>query len=768
MKQSLTTHISGYPRIGAKRELKKALEQFWAGRITAAELDREGKGLRQRHWIEQQRLNFVATNDFSFYDGMLDLACMLGAVPSRFGVVGEEVSLDQYFRMARGRGAANGNRPDVAPLELTKWFDTNYHYLVPELDADQLFRRTNRKAVAEVKEAIACGHRPKPVLIGPVTFLALSKTRDGSDPLLLLPKLLPVYRELLGELFEAGAEWVEISEPVVVQRKDGEVLTGVAESLAYFKEVKGPKLLLAVPFGKLGGALNELLGMEFDGLHVDAVRGSSDLPWLFTHFPNDKVLSLGLIDGRGIWRADLLDHRVTISTFLEKWGPARLWVGTSCSLLHVPHSLQEEDELDTDLKSWLSFAKEKLEEVDLLSKSELSPNHEAALMAARDNRLQHLGVRIPELRREVAALDAQSALRASDIEERLKLQRAALGLPLLPTTTIGSFPQTDEIRKLRARRRKGVTDEAGYEQGLEAAMRDVIRCQEELGIDVLVHGEFERTDMVEYFGEKLDGVAITRNGWVQSYGSRCVKPPIIWGDVTRPKTMTVDWTVKAQTLTSRHVKGMLTGPVTILQWSFVRDDLSRREVALQLALALRKEVGELEQAGTKVIQVDEPGLREGFPLELGDREAYLEWAVYAFRVATSGVADVTQIHTHMCYAEFEDVAEAIAALDVDVISLEASRSKMEALDSVRTGGLRSEVGPGVWDIHSPRVPSQEEIENLLERALQVVPAERLWVNPDCGLKTRGWQETRESLKNLVSAAAALRERAGRQVAELVC
>lgn len=760
MNVNLTTHVGGYPRIGRKRELKQALEAFWGGRLDAASLDETARSLRLRHWQEQKDagLDFVAVNDFSLYDNVLDLACVFGVVPERFGRADEPLTLDRYFRLARGRARKDG-RPDVAPLELTKWFDTNYHYLVPELAEDQEFRFAWDKPVRELREAIEAGHRAKVVLIGPVTFLALSKTPEG-DPLDFLGKLLPAYRTLLEALANAGAEWVEIAEPILASRKDGRILEALQQAWNEqdgIASVKGLKFFLSVAYGPIGSALETVAALPVDGLHVDATRGQGDLPWLLKNWPVDRVLSLGVVDGRSIWRTNPETWRAVVTTFREQRPQENLWLGGSCSLLHLPHDLGEETTLDPALRSWLSFAKEKLAELVIVAAGETPVDALAAARAAITSRKQHPGVHNTALRNTVAALDDKATRRDTPVAERVTLQRERLGLPLFPTTTIGSFPQTAEIRALRARRRKGIDDETAYQSGLDAALREVIRNQEKLGLDVLVHGEFERTDMVEFFGEKLEGVAVTANGWVQSYGSRCVKPPVIWGEVTRPEPMTAEVAKRAQALTDKPMKGMLTGPITILQWSFVRDDLSRSAVAAQLALAVRAEVADLEAAGIRVIQVDEPGLREGFPLDESDQATYLDWAVRAFRIATSGVRDETQIHTHMCYAEFTDVAGAIAALDADVITLEASRSKMKALGAVIEGGILSEVGPGVWDIHSPRVPEVAEISDLLVRALKVIPADRLWVNPDCGLKTRGWEETKASLQNLVAAAKALRE-----------
>ncbi|WP_193210507.1 5-methyltetrahydropteroyltriglutamate--homocysteine S-methyltransferase [Luteolibacter marinus] len=756
MNASLTTHLSGYPRIGAKRELKRALEDFWHGRLDAAGLDRISKDLRLRHWQEQADagLTFVAVNDFSHYDGMLDLACCLGAIPARFGPAASPLTLERYFRMARGR-SRDGGAPDVAPLELTKWFDTNYHYLVPELGAGQTFQFSWDKAARETREAVAAGFRPKPVVIGPATFLALSKT-DSGDPLSLISHLVPAYRDLLQSLADAGAEWVEISEPILACRRDEALLSALEIAWQGIRPASPLKLLLAIPFGRPGEALARICSLGADGLHVDVTRASADLPWLHANYPQDRVLSLGIVDGRGIWRCDLEALRSLVATFRKARGDRQLWLGSSCSLQHVPHTLEAETSLDPALRSWLSFAREKAGELSAIAREQPDHDANAAARAALTGRRSHRGVKNLEIRKAVASLDESSQRRGKPLADRLTLQREHLGLPLFPTTTIGSFPQTAEIRRLRARHRAGEITGPVYEAGLNSAMREAIRLQEEVGLDVLVHGEFERTDMVEHFGQMLDGIAVTANGWVQSYGSRCVKPPVIWGDVARPAPMTVEVSAAAQSLTSRPVKGMLTGPITILQWSFVRDDLPRALVALQLAHAIRAEVRDLEAAGLRIIQVDEPGLREGLPLEPGQRREYLDSAVQAFRVATSGVRDETQVHTHMCYAEFDDVAEAIAALDVDVISLEASRSRMEALGAVASGGIGAEVGPGVWDIHSPRVPTTGEIRGLLDRAVAAVGAERLWVNPDCGLKTRGWVETLSSLRNLVAAAQDLR------------
>ena len=756
MNASLTTHIAGYPRIGEKRELKQALEAFWQGRLDAASLDRTARELRLRHWQDQADagLPFVAVNDFSLYDGMLDLACTLGAIPERFGPAASPVTLERYFRMARGR-SREGGAPDVVPLELTKWFDTNYHYLVPELSPGQAFHLSWDKAVSETREAVEAGFRPKPVIIGPVTFLALSKM-EGGDPLSLLDAVVPAFRDLLQELAAAGAEWVEISEPILACRRDEAVLSALETAWDTLRPSAPLKLLLSIPFGSLGESMPRVCALKTDGLHIDATRAAADLPWLHAHYPQGRVLSLGVIDGRNIWRADIEVLRALVSSFRGKRDGNNLWLGTSCSLQHVPHSLAAESGLDPDLRSWLSFAKEKLGELAAVAANEPSPDLSAAARSALAKRRAHPGVKIREVRESVAALDESSATRDIPLEERLPLQRKTLGLPLFPTTTIGSFPQTAEIRRLRARHRKGELGDSVYEAALDTATREAIRLQEDLDLDVLVHGEFERTDMVEFFGEKLEGIAVTANGWVQSYGSRCVKPPVIWGDIVRPEPMTVAFSARAQALTDRPVKGMLTGPITILQWSFVRDDLPRSLVALQLALAIRREVADLEAAGLRIIQVDEPGLREGLPLDPAARQSYLVAGVRAFRVAVSGVRSETQLHTHMCYADFDDVVESIAALEADVISLEASRSRMEALSAIVSGKIGSEVGPGVWDIHSPRVPSTEEMVELLQLASGVLPAERLWVNPDCGLKTRGWPETKASLANMVAAAKQLR------------
>ncbi|MBB5352724.1 5-methyltetrahydropteroyltriglutamate--homocysteine methyltransferase [Haloferula luteola] len=745
---NLTTHVSGYPRIGEDRELKKALEAFWRGQHGAAELDRVATELRHRHWQEQAELDFVAVNDFSLYDSMLDLACVLGVVPERFGPSGVPLTLERYFRMARGRSRVGG-APDVPALEMTKWFDTNYHYLVPELEKDTEFQRGWDKPIRETREAIAAGFRAKPVMVGPLTFLALSKRRDGGDPLEALGRLLPVYRELLRDLRRAGAEWVEVSEPILAERQDG-VLLGALKTCWSEALTDGPKILLAVPFGGLGPARSILATSAVDGVHVDVTRAGAEVDALRKEWPRHKVLSLGVIDGRQIWRADLDALRNRVAGFRDRGN--HLWIGSSCSLLHVPHSVDREKTLDPELRSWMAFAREKVAEIGAVAAAERPVDACTAAAEAARRRRQHAGVEDSGLRTELANLSAESFSRSEPVERRRALQSEALGLPLFPTTTIGSFPQTDDIRTLRSRYRRGLFGDAAYEAGLDVATAEAIRIQEDLGLDVLVHGEFERTDMVEFFGELLEGMVVTAQGWVQSYGSRCVKPPVIWGDIFRSQAMTVDRLRRAQAKTSKPLKGMLTGPVTILQWSFVRDDLSRSQVALQLAWAIRAEVVDLERAGLKIIQVDEPGLREGLPLAPKERRAYLDGAVRAFRLATSGVAGTTQIHTHMCYAEFEDVAAEIAALDADVITLEAARSGSSGWGGLVEAGLGSAVGPGVWDIHSPRVPSVEEMAEALRQGLKVLPAERLWVNPDCGLKTRGWEETRAALAHLVEAA----------------
>lgn len=755
-----TVHNLGFPRIGAQRELKQAVEAYWREEIDQSRLEEVSRELRARHWTLQAEagVDLLPVGDFSLYDHVLDTSCLFGVIPPRFAVEPDAVDLTTYFRMARGR-APGGE--DAIACELTKWFDTNYHYLVPEFSAEQRFHLNAEGLLAQVAEAQALGYRPKPVLLGPLSFLALGKCSETDfDKLELLDRLLPLYGQLLERLQQQGVEWVQLDEPILVTELDRHWLQAFEH--AYNRlQIPGLKRLLATYFDGLGENLSLAASLPVDGLHIDVIRDAEQLTAVVDRLAAYKVLSLGVLDGRNIWRADLAALLDQLEPLAGRLGE-RLWLAPSCSLLHVPVDVSAETELDSALQNGLAFAVQKLEELQLLRlalkkgrgaiEKELAANQDA--LAA----LQGLRRQNPELRNQLQQLDASSSQRRSPYPERAVQQRALNALPLLPTTTIGSFPQTDAIRATRAAHRRGEVSAASYRQRIQEVIAEVIEEQEQLGLDVLVHGEAERNDMVEYFGEKLGGFAFTQQGWVQSYGSRCVKPPVIYCDVSRPEPMTVEWSRYAQSLTDKPVKGMLTGPVTLLQWSFVRDDQPRHETCRQLALALREEVADLEQAGIRFIQIDEPAFREGLPLKRNQWQQYLQWAGECFRIASSGVDDATQIHTHMCYSEFNDIIEAIAALDADVITIETTRSHMALLDAFSDFEYPNELGPGVWDIHSPRVPSTAEMVELLERARQSIPAERLWVNPDCGLKTRQWDDVRPALANLVSAAKQVREK----------
>jgi 5-methyltetrahydropteroyltriglutamate--homocysteine methyltransferase len=742
----------GFPRIGLHRELKKSLELYWKGAIDAAALHATGKELRARHWRLQRDagIDVIPSNDFAFYDHMLDMTAMLGAAPPRFAGIADPDQL--YFAMARGT-------KDAPAMEMTKWFDTNYHYIVPELHRGQTFRLASYKALEHFLEARALGILTRPVIVGPVTWLSLGKAKDeGLDPLSLLDAVLPVYAELLATLKAAGADWAQIDDPALVL----DLTEAQRQAFSHAYEVRAPiapKIMLTTYFGALLDNTELAARLPVAGLHVDLVRAPDQLPAVLAAIPSDKVLSVGVIDGRNIWRSDLDRQLALVTTAWDGVGKDRLEIAPSCSLLHTPVDLDAETELDSELRSWLAFSKQKLEEVAALTaamqqgRAAAKPAFDASLAAAQSHR-QSPRIHKPAVEQRIAT--ALPLDRASRFPVRHDKQRARFNLPEFPTTTIGSFPQTSEVREKRAAFRHGRIDQAAYASFLEAETEKAVRIQERLGLDVLVHGEFERNDMVEYFGEQLEGFAFTRNGWVQSYGSRCVKPPLIYGDVSRPAPMTVRWSAYAASLTDRPMKGMLTGPVTILQWSFVRTDQPRSATCRQIALAIRDEVLDLERAGIGIIQIDEPALREGLPLRKRDWQAYLRWAVDCFRLTSSGVADETQIHTHMCYAEFNDIMPSIAEMDADVISIETSRSDMELLEAFSDFRYPNEIGPGVWDIHSPRVPSQADMETLMRKAAAGVPGERLWVNPDCGLKTRGWPEVETSLEHLVATANALR------------
>ncbi len=747
----ITTACLGFPRIGERRELKFALESFWNGATSEAVLLNTARGLRERHWVQQQAagVDVIPCNDFSLYDQVLDALVLIGATPARFGA--GEMTTQRYFAMAR-------NSAEQTAMEMTKWFDTNYHYLVPEWSADLPFAVDTRKLLGELAEARALGIEARPVLIGPVTLLRLGKPVEGIAPLALLPKMVTAYREVLSALAEAGVAWVQIDEPCLVT--DLPVAWAEAYRSAYARLAKVPvKLMLTTYFGALRENLPLAVGLGTAGMHVDAVRAPEEVAALASAMGPEQVLSLGCVDGRNVWLSDLGRVYAQVHALREKLGAQRLQLAPSCSLLHVPYDTASETVLQpSSLGGWLAFAQQKLGELGALAAGPESAGEAFTVNAQRlKERALAESSTDAEVRRSVETLEAQHFQRASSYPVRVEAQRARFRLPLLPTTTIGSFPQTAEVRQQRAAYRKGNLGDAAYEAFLREKTEDCVRRQEAIGLDVLVHGEFERNDMVEYFGERLKGFAFTGNGWVQSYGSRCVKPPVIYGDVSRPAPMTVAWSSYAQSLTKRPMKGMLTGPVTILQWSFVRNDIPERDATFQIARALRDEVIDLEQAGIGIIQVDEPALREGLPLREADWAFYLNWATEAFRLATSGVRDDTQIHTHMCYCEFEDVLPAIAALDADVISMESARSRMEMLEAFRREGYPNEIGPGVWDIHSPRVPPVEEMRELLMLALKALRPEQVWANPDCGLKTRGWPEVTEALTNLCRAAESLRE-----------
>lgn len=763
----------GYPRFGAKRELKRALESYWSGKISERELLGAGKQFRLAHWQLQQSagIDVIPSNDFSFYDQVLDTSMMVGAIPARYAHL-DSTPLDSYFAMARG---LQRDALDISALEMTKWFDTNYHYIVPEIEPGQAFHVVSTKVIDEFLEAKQAGIHTRPVLLGPVSYLLLSKFMIADSPineagtpplttttLAALPALLPVYSEILARLAAAGADWVQIDEPCLVLDLDHPAHEAYTVAYAQLGGVKGIQIMLATYFGCLGDNLSLAVGLPAAGLHIDLVRAPEQLETVLAQLPADKMLSLGVIDGRNIWRTDLDAVLRLIQRAAALIGTERLQIAPSCSLMFSPHDLELETELDAELRSWLAFARQKLDEVVVL-KHALDEGMEAVAerfalsRAALESRCRSPRTQNPQVRARMAEVDETLLHRHSDYTVRKARQAQQFALPLLPTTTIGSFPQTAEVRAQRNAFNNGTLSPADYHTFLKAEIERTIRLQEEIGLDVLVHGEFERTDMVEYFGEQLTGIAFTQHGWVQSYGSRGVRPPILYGDVARPAPMTVEWSVYAQSLTDRPVKGMLTGPVTLLEWSFVRDDQPRANTCQQIALAIRDEVVDLEKAGIRIIQIDEPALREGLPLRRIDWADYLHWAVDCFRLAASGVRDETQIHTHMCYAEFNDILEAIAQMDADVISIEASRSKLELLEAFQRYEYPNGIGPGVYDIHSPRIPTQQEIEALILRTVGVLSLNQLWINPDCGLKTRQWAEVVPALERMVSAVKHARE-----------
>ncbi|HDJ1440075.1 TPA: 5-methyltetrahydropteroyltriglutamate--homocysteine S-methyltransferase [Serratia rubidaea] len=756
---TILNHTLGFPRVGLRRELKKAQESYWAGNSTQEELLAVGRELRARHWQQQQQagVDLLPVGDFAWYDHVLTTSLLLGNVPARHHNQEGTVDLDTLFRIARGR-APTGE--PAAAGEMTKWFNTNYHYIVPEFHQGQQFQLGWTQLLDEVDEALALGHNIKPVLLGPLTYLWLGKVKgEAFDRLTLLPAILPVYQQVLAELAKRGVEWVQIDEPALVLELPQAWLDAYQPA---YQALQGQvKLLLTTYFDSVGHNLDTIRALPVQGLHVDLVAGNDDIAALNDALPQEWLLSLGVINGRNVWRADL-------SRWFESLRPLTgrrpLWIGSSCSLLHSPIDLSVETRLDDEVKSWFAFALQKCAELALLSAALNAPDadkqaqldaYSAPIRARRHSSRVHNA----QVEQRLAAVTAQDSERNSPYPQRADAQRQRFNLPAWPTTTIGSFPQTTEIRGLRLDFKQGRLDGSNYRTSIGEHIKQAIVEQERLGLDVLVHGEAERNDMVEYFGENLDGFVFTQNGWVQSYGSRCVKPPVIIGDVSRPQAITVEWAKFAQSLTDKPVKGMLTGPVTILCWSFPREDVTRETIAKQIALALRDEVADLEKAGIGIIQIDEPALREGLPLRRSDWAAYLNWAVDAFKLNAAVASDDTQIHTHMCYCEFNDIMDSIAALDADVITIETSRSDMDLLEAFKEFAYPNEIGPGVYDIHSPNVPSVEWIEALLRKAAQNIPAERLWVNPDCGLKTRGWPETRQSLANMVLAAQRLRENA---------
>ena len=753
----------GFPRIGARRELKRAVEDYLSGSIDPEEILATAASLRRQNWQLQQSLGIdhIPSNDFSYYDHVLETAAMVGAVPKRFGWSGKAMEPKTYFAMARGT-------QETPPLDMTKWFDTNYHYLVPEFEPGMKFHLAWAKPVDHFNEARALGIHTRPVLLGPVSFLLLGKSKsDKVKPLSLLDKLLLIYEEVIDRLAHAGADWIQVDEPMLAMDLPKEALQAIESSCARLCAVSDRiRVCLTTYFGGLFDNLAPALKMPVAAVHLDLVRAPEQLERALDLTPQGMSLSLGVIDGRNIWRNDLERSLTMLEKASAKLGSDRIMVAPSCSLLHCPIDLDNETTLDGELKGWMAFGKQKLQETVVLARA-ISQGRAAVAdvlatnRAMLESRTKSARIRNTVVQQRMAGVTDAMFRRAHPFAERREAQKRRFALPLLPTTTIGSFPQTTEVRKARAVFKQGEWSLDQYEAFCREQIKQAVRFQEEIELDVLVHGEFERADMIEYFGEQLEGFAFTKQGWVQSFGTRCVKPPVIFGDVSRPRPMTVRWLEYAKSLTTRPMKGMLSGPITLMQWSFVRDDQPRRDTALQIALAVRDEVADLEAAGFGIIQIDEPAVREGLPLRKNDRAEYLKWAVDAFRLSSAGVRDDTQIHTHICYSEFNDIIESIAALDADVISIEATRSDMELLDAFVKFKYPNEIGPGVYDIHSPRVPEVEEIMGRLQKAMRAIPVDMLWVNPDCGLKTRGWREVQASLRNMVEAAKSLRRTMGR-------
>ena len=758
----VTTHSLGFPRIGRKRELKFALEKYWKGIISEQALLEIATDLRTQHWQDQAALDWIPAGDFSLYDHVLDTSFMLGNIPARVsGLSGS--AIDNYFRVARGRSVSDDSASScVNAGEMTKWFDTNYHYIVPEFEKNTRFSLNSSHLLEQIQQARQTHHHVKPVILGPVTYLWLGKSKDGNDKLDLLDDLLNTYAQLLHELENSGIEWVQIDEPILVMELAPEWKHALRKT--YYQLQATPiKLLLTTYFGQLQDNLQLACELPVDGLHLDAITAKDEIVKVIDWLPTHKILSLGVINGRNIWKADLsatLDWLEPVHARLQE----RLWLAPSCSLLHVPVDLDNEQRLDSDIQSWLAFAVQKLNEVEVLAKA-LNHGRESVAEILQENyaaitsRKQSKRVHQAAVKARVLEINEAMGTRQSPYHQRTIVQRKKFQLPLFPTTTIGSFPQTQEIRQTRHDYREGKLTESEYRQSMQNEIKRCVQEQEALGLDVLVHGEPERNDMVEYFGEQLSGYAFTQFGWVQSYGSRCVKPPIIFGDISQSQAITTEWIQYAQSLTKKPMKGMLTGPVTMLNWSFVRDDQPRAETCVQLALVIRDEVLALEKAGIRIIQIDEAALREGLPLRKSQWNIYLDWAIRAFRITANGVKDETQIHTHMCYSEFNDIMEAIAQMDADVITIETSRSDMELLDAFDQFHYPNEIGPGVYDIHSPNIPSVESIIHLMEKAAQRIPAGRLWVNPDCGLKTRNWEEVKLALRNMIAASRYLSSQA---------
>ena len=748
-------HNLGFPRVGSMRELKFAQEGYWSGKSTKEELLKLASEIRKINWEHQKSLDLVAVGDFSLYDQVLDMSFTLGNIPQRARNYSGDV-LDNYFRVARGRSV--DPKQAISAAEMTKWFDTNYHYMVPEFEMSTTFKLDATRIIDQITEAKNLGLKPKPVIIGPVTYLAIGKEKDNSNKLDLLPKLLDTYVELLEALVAQNIEWVQIDEPILVTELSVELKKAFEISYAKLNNPK-LKILLATYFGSLQDNLETISKLPIAGLHIDAVNGGAEVDAVISKM-SGKVISLGVVNGRNIWKSDLNAILDWVEPIAKKLGD-NLWIAPSCSLLHVPVDLSSEKKLDSEISSWLAFAIEKIKEIEVITtainsgrakvENELAQNKQSLNSRKNSTRVHN-----PSVQAELAKVDASWGMRKGTYLERQVKQLPVLNLPKFPTTTIGSFPQTGDIRSARSKFKSGEITENAYQDAMRKEIIHSIKEQESLGLDVLVHGEAERNDMVEYFGEQLQGYAFSQFGWVQSYGSRCVKPPILFGDISRPKAMTVEWIKFAQSQTLKVMKGMLTGPVTILNWSFVRDDQPRSTSCAQLALAIRQEVLDLEKAGIKVIQIDEAALREGLPLRKSQWKEYLDWAVGAFRIAANGVGDQTQIHTHMCYSEFNDIISSIADMDTDVITIETSRSDMELLDAFDSFKYPNEIGPGVYDIHSPNIPTQEHIVSLMQKAAQKIPAERLWVNPDCGLKTRQWSEVTPALTNMVAAAKTLR------------